>query len=168
MRSSPIQLMETTLQKLYVEPVEDDQFADRSTSALSFSQTKFQTSKNCQRIDDYWNGGTPPHPGVENRTYLVSLGVRTSPDEEHVGPYRFEIVFSAVVVVVPEMEIDRANALAYQYGLTLLYGVIREQMSALSARMQWGHVMLQTMSFMDESWPVEEPEDSEPKKLLPI
>ena len=42
--------------------------------------------------------------------------------------------------------------MAYQYGLTLLYGVIRETFSSLTSKMEFGHCMLPTMSFLDETF----------------
>jgi hypothetical protein len=71
---------------------------------------------------------------------------------EDVGPYKFEIVYSAVITVLPERAKGTISEddLALQYGLTLLYGVIREQISTLTYKMSWGQVMLPTMTFLDE------------------
>ena len=87
-----------------------------------------------------------------DRTYYVQLGLRTPSDSSEVGPYRFEIVLSGVVAVLPgrkELKVSDDD-MALQYGLTLLYGVIREQLSTLTYKMMWGQVMLPTMNFMSD------------------
>jgi pyrroline-5-carboxylate reductase len=55
--------------------------------------------------------------------------------------------------------------IALQYGLTLLYGLIREQISNLTHRMMWGQAMLPTMSFLDEKH--ERPESIQDSVLSP-
>ena len=153
MKKSPLQLLQTSLQKLSIEPVTDPRFEKRRPSnPFEYEQIVLETSKMCSKIPEYWREIHPPIEGLVDRTYYVQLGLRTPNDSNEVGPYKFEIVLSGVVAVLPgrkELEVSDDD-MALQYGLTLLYGVIREQLSTLTYKMMWGQVMLPTMNFMSE------------------
>lgn len=153
MKKSPLQLLQTSLLKLSIEPVNEPRFEKRRPSnPFEYEQIVLETSKTCSKLPEYWKEISPPIEGLVDRTYYVQLGLRTPSDSSEVGPYRFEIVLSGVVAVLPgrkELKVSDDD-MALQYGLTLLYGVIREQLSTLTYKMMWGQVMLPTMNFMSE------------------
>lgn len=156
MKKSPIQLLQTSLLKLSIEPVTEARYEKRRPSnPFEYEQIALETSKACNKLPEYWKEIPPPIEGLVDRTYYVQLGLRTPNDTTEVGPYRFEIVLSGVIAVLPsrkELKVSDDD-MALQYGLTLLYGVIREQLSTLTYKMMWGQVMLPTMNFMDEKTP---------------
>ena len=153
MRRSKIQLLQTSLLKISIEPVADSKYEDRVPSnPFEYEKVVLETSRSYLKLNEYWNGVKPPNESIRDSTYQVRLGLRTPTDLEEIGPYRFEVVYSAVISILPDRakgEISEED-LALQYGLTLLYGVIREQISTLTCKMVWGQVMLPTMTFLDE------------------
>lgn len=156
MKKSPIQLLQTSLLKLSIEPVSEARYEKRRPSnPFEYEQIVLETARACNKLPEYWKEIPPPIEGLVDRTYYVQLGLRTPNDTIDVGPYRFEIVLSGVIAVLPsrkELKVPDDD-MALQYGLTLLYGVIREQLSTLTYKMMWGQVMLPTMNFMDEKTP---------------
>lgn len=153
MKKSPLQLLQTTLLKLSIEPVVDGRFTDRRPSnPYEYDHVVLETSKNCSKFQRYWDSIPVPVEGIQEKTYYVQLGIRTPLGTDNVGPYKFEIVYGGVIAVLPDRRMNEISDddLALQYGLTLLYGVVREQLGALTYRMSWGQAMLPTMTFMDE------------------
>lgn len=154
MKRSPIQLIQTTLLKLAVEPVQDDRFGGRKPATpFEYDKVVLETARSCRRFPEYWNGRELPIEGIADKTYLVYLGLRTPTDGEETGPYKFEVVCSGVIAVMPTRTPGKVSDddLALQFGLTLLYGVIREQLTNLTHRMTWGDIQLPTMNFLDET-----------------
>ena len=153
MKKSKIQLLQTTLHKLFLEPVDDSKYENRTPSnPFEYEKIILETHKACSKYSEYWDALTTPIENIKESTYHVQLGLRTASTTEEVGPYRFEVLYSAVVTILPgrgEGTLSEED-LALQYGLTLLYGVIREQISTLTYKMIWGQVMLPTMTFLDE------------------
>lgn len=164
MKRSQIQLLQTSLLKLAIEPIPNSKFNGRRPSnPFEYEKIVLETSKSCKRYPQHWNDIQQPVEGLAEKTYFVQLGLRTPPDTEDVGPYKFEVVYAAVIAILPQ----RVNGelsdddLALQYGLTLLYGVIREHVSTLTYKMNWGQAMLPTMTFMDEKTPSTVPSKAE-------
>jgi len=157
MKKSNIQLLQTSLLKLSIEPVPDLKYENRRPSnPFEYDKVILETSKECTKLREYWSGIAPPVESIRETTYHVQLGLRTPADSDEVGPYSFEIVCSAVIVVLPDRKVGKLtdDDVALQYGLTLLYGIIREQISTLTYKMPWGQVMLPTMTFLDEKTPL--------------
>jgi len=155
MKRSPIQLLQSTLLKISLEPVTADRFDQRfGPSPFEYEKVVFETAKSCSKFPEYWTEIKPPVDGLVERTYYVQLGVRTPLDGEDIGPYRFEVVCSGVVVVMPgrKMVNSSDDDIALQYGLTMLYGAIREQISTLTSKMTHGQAMLPTLTFLDEKF----------------
>lgn len=153
MRRSPIQLLQASLLKVVVEPVQDERFTSRGQpSPFEYDHVVLESARACKKFSQFWEKIEPPAPGMVDRTYVVHLGLRTPPDGQVVGPYAFEIVASGVVAVMPDRPPGNVTDedLAFQYGLALVYGVIREQLGALTRRMPWGDALLPTMSFLDD------------------
>jgi|GEM_PF-2623104 hypothetical protein len=163
MKKSDIQLLQTSLLKLSLEPVPDSKFENRRPSnPFEYAKVVLETSKECTKLREYWTGIAPPVESIRETTYHVQLGLRTPAGSDDVGPYRFEIVCSAVIVVMPDRKVGKLtdDDVALQYGLTLLYGIIREQISTLTYKMPWGQVMLPTLTFLDEKTPLIAPVDA--------
>ena len=157
MRASPIQLLETTLIKVSIEPIEAVESAEpvaegHGKSLFNLTTFEIQTSKGIIPYSKYWDDKQNPPNALVDKTYLIHLGVRTVPEVEAKGLYRFEVVVTGVVGVF-SAEKDSPEKMAYQYGLTLLFGVVREQLMALTLKMSNGSMMLPTMSFLDETPP---------------
>lgn len=155
MNRSPIQLLETSLLKLAVEPVQDERFKNRVPSnPFEYEKITLETARACTKFPEYWEDSVPPHEGIVEKTYYVQLGLRTPVNGEEVGPYKFEVVCSGIIGLMPNRTPGTVSDddLAVQFGLTLLYGVIREHLSNLTYKMTWGQVLLPTMTFLDESF----------------
>lgn len=148
-----MQLLQSSLLKIFIEPCKFEGDSP-STGPFDYDKVKFETARACGKFSEYWSGRLIPVDGLEKKTYFVQLGVRTPPEEENVGPYKFEIVCSGVVAVMPEREINSLSDddLVLQYGLTLLYGIIREQLSTLTYKMTAGQALLPTMTFLEEKY----------------
>lgn len=149
MRLSPIQLLESNIEVLSIKrDFDGDDAPERSlTSSLDL-----QVYKNIEQVNDYWNKDEKLEPPeLRNRTYEVTLGIRTPP-QKNFEQYHFEIVVTGVIVCLPENFQHKSVAdMAHEYGLTLLYGIIREQFAATTARMRGGTKMLPTLSFIGET-----------------
>lgn len=147
MKPSPIQLLQSNFEKLCVEvnPTYQDAGSDFISDTLVI-----QVKETIRSVSDFWTEkNPPPAPGVEKRTFVVTLGVRTDPEDRTV-PYMFDLVCSGVVACMP----DRVHALtaseaARQYGLAMIYGAMREQLLTATSRMVHGGRLLPTVSFME-------------------
>ena len=145
MRLSPIQLLESGIERIFVERVRDD-----AKDQSMLVNLDFQVFKEIRAFPDFWN--EEPEPAtLRDRTFRVTLGLRTPP-EKHFQKYRFELVVSGVLMAMPESFRGRSvQDMVLEYGLTLLYGIAREQLAATSARMLNGTCTLPTMSFLGEA-----------------
>lgn len=150
MKRSPIQLLETTLDKVSVA-VNNDYDIDGADSK-SFEKVTLEFHQACELASDYWGDSEPPD-GMRERTFRVQLGVRTSPEDAAKAPYAFELICSGIVACLQPKVSSSLSAKdgALEYGQALLYGVIRENLLSLTSRMQHGARMLPTISFMGDS-----------------
>ena len=162
MKSSPIQLLESFPEKILLTI--SDSYDDKSTAG-TFEKLDAQVFREIEDFPGFWET-EPPVKGLEERTYNVTLGIRT-PKGKSAGPYVFEFVISGVVVCVGSVGDRNPRDLAFEYGLTILYGNIREQFAGLTARMRPGIRFLPTLSFIGEkpSEPMVEEVKHKPQKL---
>lgn len=149
MKPSPVQLLQSTIDKISVEVNED--FTGVGEGQIWAEDITLQVREQVEQASDYWDGrDVPPVPEIRGRTYVITLGVRTDPKEKTQAPYSFEILASGLVVCmverIGEMEPDEA---AKQYGLSMIYGAMREQLLILTSRMIHGPRLLPTVSFME-------------------
>lgn len=145
MRLSPIQLLDSGIERIFVETVRDAVGEQAMGNTLDF-----QVFKEIRPCPEYWNEEPDP-ASLKERTFRVTLGLRTPP-EKHFQKYRFELVVSGVLMSMPESFSSRSvKDMVLEYGLTLLYGIVREQLIATTARMPNGASMLPTMSFLGEA-----------------
>ena len=149
MRLSPIQLLESNIEVVSVKrDFDGHDLPERSlTSSLDL-----QVYKDVQQISNYWGPDEKPEPPeLRNRTYAVSLGIRTPPQKNYEN-FHFELVVTGVIVCLPESFANKSvHDMVHEYGLTLLYGIIREQFAATTSRMRGGTKMLPTLSFIGET-----------------
>lgn len=149
MKASPIQLLSSTLDRVKVEANDD---YDESGPSRS-DDIVLESFKQWEACPEYWLDEDVGVPGVEERTYRITLGVRT-PAGDLTGPYAFDIICTGVVACFPE-GVGNLNPeeAAHQYGCTILFGMIREQLLALTARMPYGLRLLPTVSFLADAPP---------------
>jgi len=147
MRPSPIQMVEAFPEKVWVELNKNIDPSSDDDSLLD--KIEFQFLKRLEPFSEFWEVGEP-FEGANERTYKVTLGVRT-PENTDVGAYVFEIVITGAFACVTEKvgDLEPEDA-AYEYGLTMLYGMVREQFSAITSRMLPGIRTLPTLSFIGE------------------
>lgn len=149
MKPSPVQLLQSTIEKISVDanldfdPQQDEQLGDN---------VELQVRELCEPFPQYWEtqGQTPPIEGLEDRTFVVRLAIRTDPELAASLPYAFELIFSGVVASDPSWKHPQA---ARQYGLAMIYGAMREQFLTMTSRMPHGARLLPTVSFMDPDPP---------------
>lgn len=160
MRLSPIQLLESNLEVVSIKrDFDGHDLPERSlTSSLDL-----QVYKDVHQIFDYWGPEENPEPPeLKNRTYAVSLGIRTPPQKNY-EKFHFEFVVTGVIVCLRESFTSKSvHDMVHEYGLTLLYGIIREQFAATTSRMRGGTKMLPTLSFMGETDKISKSELSKP------
>jgi hypothetical protein len=149
MKLSPIQLLESNIEVLSIK--RDFDGGDAPERSLT-SSLDLQVYKNVEQVKDYWSPDEKLEPPeLRNRTYEVTLGIRTPP-QKNFEQYHFEIVVAGVIVCLPEnFQNKSVSDMVNEYGLTLLYGIIREQFAATTSRMRGGTKMLPTLSFIGET-----------------
>lgn len=147
MKLSPIQLLQSSVLRITVSSVdtENSELSQPMSSTLDFQVLK-EIRLNQQFWDDEPDAGT-----IKNRTYKVTLGIRT-PEDKSFHQYRFEIVLTGVVVSMQDsFPRHSVEDMVYEYGLTLLFGIAREQLATTTARMSNGSCLLPTMNFMGDA-----------------
>ena len=150
MKPSPIQLLQLTFKRVYVEidqahaPAEP---ANPLTTVFVFDGVSITTEVGLAELDmDHERGPM----------YLVSLQVlidnQASGDEpdRKFSPYRIDIE-AAAIILLPKgaEELAAPNDLVSVNGAALLWSAIREQLLTLTSRMPAGPVMLPTVHFHD-------------------
>ncbi len=88
-------------------------------------------------------------------TYQVSLGVRSPMGRPYAG-LNFEMVYSGQFACTERFANNphhtlRPEQMAYQHGLSVLYGAIRESFATMAARMGYPQVCLPLLNFMGET-----------------
>jgi len=150
MKRSPVQLVDSQLFKLSIEPLRVDGGLTRKPPS-PVQDIEFETAQGMQLATDYWEGDVPP--GLEGRTFNVHLGIRSlNGTNQPNASYEFEVIFVGIFAIVQEESPSRMppGLLAWQYGMTMLYGLIRETVASQTLRMPNGRLMLPTMSFLGE------------------
>lgn len=150
MKASPVQLLQSTIDKISVEV--NESFDPTSGTTSLREDIVLQVKEEFGTFAEYWDSETPlPDPGIKSRTFLVTLGIRTDPSEKTDAPYRFEIVCTGIVAcMVEKVHTLQPDEAARQYGLAMIYGTMREQLLGVTSRMAHGPRLLPTVSFMEE------------------
>jgi len=154
MNISPIQLLDSTFLKIDVEHSDSVEFASNTPhNPTKWDQVSIGAYKNFSNAAEFWKNSKPPVEGMENRTFAIQLGIKSDTiDGVEWSPYSFEIAVGVIVSVTNPIDDEtKLKKMAFQYGLQFAFGAIRELMSSLTSRMQWGQMLLPAMSFMDEN-----------------
>jgi hypothetical protein len=155
MKASPIQLLQSTIEKLSVEANPDYV----ASTAASSEDVPLEVREICEPFPTFWEGQAQSPEGIAERTFMVRLALRTDPDLSGTIPYPFEMIFSGVVACMPKTVNGFPPALtARQYGLAMIYGAMREQFLVMTSRMPYGPRLLPTVSFMEPDLAVQSPE----------
>lgn len=153
MKNSPIQLLTSNFIKICVEPHVG---ADDLSEDPAIDRMEIQYFDRIEQAQDYWGADSADSADdIARRTFLVTLGVRTV-DGETMGPYKFEIIASGVLACFSQHigGMTPRDAVR-EYGLTLLFGMLREQLANMTARMPNGIRLLPTVSFVGSRSDVE-------------
>lgn len=166
MRFSPVQLRASAIERLRIDPVVDQAPAPQSDveflDAILFH-------RHCAKAADYWEDDGTVDPGLQSRTYLIRLGLKTRFDVPKRLPYRFEIVASGIFSVsVERLGIMPAEDVAAQYGFTMLLGTIREALLLNTSRMPNGQLLLPTFTFIGEKFADSQQAATLTQKPLPL
>lgn len=149
MKPSPVQLLQSRIDKIAVEV--NSTFAEPLDSESIGEEMTLEFMEQVLPAHDFWkHTGRPVQtPGIEGRTYYVSLGVRNKVSDLQ-APYQFEIVCSGVVAcLLPKIHSLEPDEAAKQYGLAMIYGAMREHFLLITSRMLHGSRILPTVSFME-------------------
>lgn len=147
MKLSPIQLLQSSIQRITVS---SDDHETPELNQPMLSTLDFQVFKEIVPHQLFWDD-EPDAGSIKDRTYKVTLGIRT-PEDQSFHQYRFEIVLTGVVVSMQESFPQHSvEDMVLEYGLTLLFGIAREQLATTTARMSHGSCLLPTMNFMGEA-----------------
>lgn len=150
MKPSPIQLLQLTFKRVYVEidqahaPAEPP---NPMTAVFVFDGVSITTQVGLAEVDlDHERGPM----------YLVSLQVlidnKASTDEpdRKFSPYRIDIEAAGIILLPNGAEkLGSPHDLVTVNGASLLWSAIREQLLTLTSRMPAGPVMLPTVHFHD-------------------
>ncbi|MBU3649155.1 MAG: hypothetical protein FGM28_02475 [Limnohabitans sp.] len=156
-RLSPVQLIDSYPLKMRVELAAP---SDRPTMIKHAKDIGLEFYKDIRLIEA---GDLPKTSGYSpSNTYQVSLGVRSAYERPFSG-LDFEFVYAGRFVCTESYFDNRKRelspeCLAYQYGLTILYGSIRETFTTMANRMGQHGAFLPVLSFMEEKPPETTPE----------
>lgn len=150
MKTSPIQLLDAVFEEISIEA--NSGHEPRIGGQIS-DDIRFETISACEPLPDFWNGKDVPIEGVQDRTYVINLAIRTSAEGRDIYPYVFQIKCAGVVACIKEKVSNNLSArdAALEYGLSLLYGMVRDQVLQCTSRMSRSTWMLPTVSFMGDS-----------------
>lgn len=152
MRISPVQLLDSSIERVRIDPVSQE-LAKPSSDAELFGSLLIY--RHCEKGPDYWTDEDDADDDLKDRTYRIRLGIKTRFEEgKPFFPYHFEIVVSGVFAVVnpePIGELSPQDA-AVQYGFTMLLGAIRETLLTNTARMPNNRFLLPTFTFLGEKF----------------
>lgn len=117
------------------------------------NEIHFEINSACEPIPDFWRGRELPISGIEDRTFVVNLAIRTASEDNESYPYTFRIRCAGVVACTKEQVSTNlsAKAAATEYGLSLLYGMVRDKVLLSTSRMPHSSWMLPTVSFMGDA-----------------
>ena len=149
MKASPVQLLQSTIEKLCVES--NLEFEDTGTD-LRVENVEIQVKEECQLFSEYWDDekSLSSGEGIRDRTYRVRLSIRTGQEAAKAAPYAFDLVFAGVVACMPpRLNQFSPEQAARQYGFAMIYGAMREQFLTATSRMPHGPRLLPTVSFME-------------------
>lgn len=145
MQVSPIQTRSIIYRRVHVEPHLD---ADGSPD-VGLNAGEFE-----------WHGTTlnvvtgtaalPDEGSTEPTRFLVSLRLTVNNEKGKTCPYKFDVELAGQVQISDKLSLDRREELALVNGLAIVYGAARELISGLTARMEYGVLVLPGVNFQDQ------------------
>lgn len=81
----------------------------------------------------------------QGNTWLVRLDVQFKPAAEKSAPYLGEIAVVGTFTLATDFAADKAEAMIYMNGGSILYGMAREILSNITARAVHGPVLMPTL-----------------------
>jgi len=85
----------------------------------------------------------------KSNQYALKLSIEIYPEKEKSFPYTVKISMEGFFKIVDENLINDAKNLMLINGPSMLYGAIREFLLILTARFEYGALMLPTVNFLD-------------------
>lgn len=85
--------------------------------------------------------------GDDGTSWWVGLDFIIKSDKEKPCPYNVEMKAVAMFTVDDSVPQDKRETMAFENGLALVYGAIREMVSNITSRSAFGKLMLPTASF---------------------
>lgn len=150
---SPVQLLECQPIKMSVEL--SDQSDARAGSAPDAHDIGLEFYKHIVKFSDTDLDDSDAF--AKGHTYQVSLGVRSALGRPY-GGLKFELIYSGRFACTQRYA-DNAHRthtpeqMAYQYGLSILYGAVRESFATMASRMGHPRLCLPLLNFMGEQPP---------------
>ncbi len=150
---SPVQLLECQPIKMSVElsdPSDGPTWSTPDTHDIGLEFYKQMVRFSDTDLDD-------SDAFAKGHTYQVSLGVRSAVGRTYAG-LKFEFIYSGRFACTQSFA-DNAHRshtpqqMAYQYGLSILYGAVRESFATMAARMGHPKLCLPLLNFMGEQPP---------------
>lgn len=149
-RLSPVQLLECQPIKISLELSDPaDGLALPLPEAQDIGLEFYKHMENCSETET-----DESDVFAKAYTYLISLGVRSAKGRPYAG-LKFEFIFSGRFACTQNFagNMHRSQTpqeMAYQHGLSILYGSVRESFATLAARMGHPRLCLPVLNFMDE------------------
>lgn len=162
MHLSPVQLLDSTIERIRIDQVLEANEAETDLSKFLLFY------RHAEPATDYWDESDEVPADVKSRTFRVRLGLKTKDDLVPVQGYRFEVVASAYLLVLPEQDPKHSpEDMAAKFGLTMLFGAIREILTTNTARMRHGKIRLPAFTFSDTKFEdLVSAQDSSPPKAI--
>ncbi|WP_161499905.1 protein-export chaperone SecB [Rhodoferax sp. TS-BS-61-7] len=95
--------------------------------------------------------GANQSQGDDPTNFMVSLIVRVKNQEGKICPYALDVELVAFVDVSPKLSTARREDLATVNGLAIAYGAVRELVTNLTSRMEYGPLTLPGVNFQDQA-----------------
>lgn len=83
----------------------------------------------------------------DGRSWWVGLDFTIKSEKEKLCPYNVEMKAVAMFIVDESVPQDKRETMAFENGLAMVYGAIREMVSNITSRSAFGKLMLPTASF---------------------
>lgn len=167
MRPSPIQLRFLAFNKVCVEAAESfdesglASLATGDVAVFDFNGVTFDS-----RIDVSCRDENKDDP----RNFGVRFDLRASNEKGKTCPYSFDVSVIGIFDVNPTVPVAEREQFAAVNGTTLLYGAVREQVAAITARGTHGLLFLPTVNFLDLKKPLSkrQKDHSQPTEMSDI
>ncbi|UUZ62424.1 protein-export chaperone SecB [Polaromonas sp. P1-6] len=143
MQLSPLQLLEYTFDGVSVMPVDGYVADPEFSTGLVFFPGKLAMSAD--------TGLTLLTEEVSYSDFGVRLTLRVGPKEDSLAPYQIQVAVRGVVRMhlTQDAGQEERRVRALVNGVSLLYGVVREMVTNITARSAHGQMLLPSLNFAD-------------------